>query len=363
MSRVGSISVFGSARRACPVTNIIAERDFMAAICREHGLQAFYYEAGLVLWTRLKYAFDCELHVHGPERYLAICLGLAIKWSGPAEMTHDPHRCILLQRRASPGTEIEIPPRCGGRVRHGGEQIHILWHSQGCLLSEALPVHPKLTVLKLEDAPAVADHKWTLQRRASASSSYMEGSMDHWYREKHQRDHPHSYIKNKYASREYIVVCSDVDEIPRKEFLISLKQHCYGQLRDPIHLHMKMLMYNMKWQTDEQWMRAFVINKVSFCAATSIDELRRADPGRVAPNGGWHCSSFLSTAQLTRKLQSFSHQEFNKPEYTDAAHVRKCLSEGKDVLKRGGDLRKYAGEVPEVFRSFHKKMLFLQRYT
>ncbi|KAG5184090.1 glycosyl transferase [Tribonema minus] len=226
--------------------------------------------------------------------------------------------------------------------------------------SDALQ-HPKVTVLKLDYAPPVADEEWCRER--SGSSSFMEeGCMDHWFREQHQRDYPKAYIMNKYAAQDYIVICSDVDEIPRKELLISLKQHGNGQLHTPIYLHMAMLMYNMGWQTDEQWLRAFVVNKEGFCNAASMDEMRRAEPYRVAPYGGWHCSYFLNSRNLARKLQAFSHQEYNKQEYTDLAHCRKCLLTGKDVLGRG-ELKAYAGQVPELFKKFNDKILFLQKYS
>ena len=52
-------------------------------------------------------------------------------------------------------------------------------------------------------------------------------------------------------------------------------------------------------------------------------------------NGGWHFSYFMSAADIARKLNSFGHSEYNKDQYKNTDHLRKCLLEGKDLFNRG----------------------------
>lgn len=52
-------------------------------------------------------------------------------------------------------------------------------------------------------------------------------------------------------------------------------------------------------------------------------------------NGGWHFSYFMSAADIARKLNSFGHSEYDKDQYKDTDHLRKCLLEGKDLFNRG----------------------------
>jgi beta-1,4-mannosyl-glycoprotein beta-1,4-N-acetylglucosaminyltransferase len=36
--------------------------------------------------------------------------------------------------------------------------------------------------------------------------------------------------------------------------------------------------------------------------------------------------------KIIKKLESFAHQEFNKPEYKDPEKIRELINSGKDVL-------------------------------
>jgi hypothetical protein len=67
-----------------PLCAVAAERHIMKKLCDERGLPLFYYEAALGLWMRVKQAYQCQACVHGPARYMVICLNLAIKVAGPA---------------------------------------------------------------------------------------------------------------------------------------------------------------------------------------------------------------------------------------------------------------------------------------
>jgi hypothetical protein len=94
---IGSSSVFYAPAGAHEVVSVASERDAMDRICRINGMSLYYYEAAMALWSRIKGAYSCEIYVHGAERYLAVCLGVAVKWSGPREMTH--HYCTLTNMR------------------------------------------------------------------------------------------------------------------------------------------------------------------------------------------------------------------------------------------------------------------------
>lgn len=43
----------------------------------------------------------------------------------------------------------------------------------------------------------------------------------------------------------------------------------------------------------------------------------------------------MSAADIARKLNSFGHSEYDKDQYKDTDHLRKCLLEGKDLFNRG----------------------------
>lgn len=64
------------------------EREALRQICEQHFLDEYYYDAAIVLWERIRSAYTCLCYTYGAHRYLAICLGLAIKFAGPKTQTH-----------------------------------------------------------------------------------------------------------------------------------------------------------------------------------------------------------------------------------------------------------------------------------
>ncbi len=49
-------------------------------------------------------------------------------------------------------------------------------------------------------------------------------------------------------------------------------------------------------------------------------------------DGGWHFTWMAGVDKIIKKLESFAHQEFNKPEYKDPKKIRELINSGKDVL-------------------------------
>lgn len=93
---VGSRSVFGVPRM--DHRSVASERDTMRIICTEYGIPLFYYEAAMGLWSRVKGEYECESFVHGPARFLFMCLCLAVKWAGPAALTFEICRLQSLRK-------------------------------------------------------------------------------------------------------------------------------------------------------------------------------------------------------------------------------------------------------------------------
>ncbi|MDP4301997.1 glycosyltransferase family 17 protein [Leptothrix discophora] len=59
--------------------------------------------------------------------------------------------------------------------------------------------------------------------------------------------------------------------------------------------------------------------------------------------GGWHFS-YLMTIE---EIRSFSHQEYNKPEFVDSAHIKSCIERGVDIFKTGARFNRI--EIDESF--------------
>lgn len=227
--------------------------------------------------------------------------------------------------------------------------------------SDILSKYPNATYLQLDAFPAVIPDVWMKKHAADA---YMKGGLGAWFRENYQRDYALAYIQKKYAGKQHIVMCSDVDEIPAKDVVATLKPN-YNSLNTPIYFHQRFFMYNLQYETNEEWFKAFVVNDVGLATIDSLSDVRTGTPKRVFGQSGWHLSFFLSKHDLVRKLQSFAHAEFNRAEYTSEAHIESCLANGTDIFSRAHVIITKTTDMhllPQQLLNFHEKIKFIQRY-
>jgi hypothetical protein len=51
-------------------------------------------------------------------------------------------------------------------------------------------------------------------------------------------------------------------------------------------------------------------------------------------NGGWHLSYFGDAQFIQNKLQNFSHQEYNKEEFTNLENINEKIKNKSDLFSR-----------------------------
>lgn len=77
-------------------------------------------------------------------------------------------------------------------------------------------------------------------------------------------------------------------------------------------------------------------------------------------NSSWHCSScFATVAEIRSKITSFSHTEYDRPEFKDPAEIVRRVRNGIDLFEResekyekvdmGDNLPKYLLSNPQRF--------------
>ena len=60
----------------------------------------------------------------------------------------------------------------------------------------------------------------------------------------------------------------------------------------------------------------------------------RNQTGNVIPNAGWHLSYFGDSNFIKNKIEHFSHQEYNKEQYTDLQRIQHAIENGVDLFGR-----------------------------
>lgn len=185
-----------------------------------------------------------------------------------------------------------------------------------------------------------------------------------WWREHYQRDVARERLDAlQSAAGPFVLICTDVDEIVRPEVARNLRSLYSRLTTQPAFLDMQFFYYNFRWIKRTSWTHGFLVTDQTYRRDT-LTGFRVFHPRRlVVPQAGWHCSYFLSCADLQRKIRSFSHQEFNKAQFTDPAHLQQCLSTGKDLFARGPqeDLAEYGGEgLPEGWEAVQAEVVASQ---
>lgn len=178
-----------------------------------------------------------------------------------------------------------------------------------------------------------------------------------WSREEYQRNYAYNnYLINK--KEDYILFCCDVDEIPRKQIYLN-KQNIHSDLRC-LHLGMKMFCYNFTWvQHEQEWYHPFVISGKEL-TKHSLNDFRLGKGDNVLmPNSGWHLSYFQTVNGLVRKLESFSHTEFNKDKFKNKDYIKSCIIAGRHFLNETGQhrMKRYLGQdLPEGWPEIQAKL-------
>ena len=83
-----------------------------------------------------------------------------------------------------------------------------------------------------------------------------------------------------------------------------------------------------------QWLRNLKFKKYPFWR---IDKIRNL---QIIENGGWHFAYLQTPENISKKIQSFAHGEFNKDNITNKDSIRLKIEKGQDIFGRGFRLQK-----------------------
>lgn len=192
---------------------------------------------------------------------------------------------------------------------------------------------------------------------------------DPWSCQKYQRDFIIGNLQD--CSKDDYVMFSDPDEIPCPKILnhLNLKKK-YGIFLQK-HLVYK---FNILNQYENPWAGTRVCKKKHL---KSIDDLKhrillknlkkwwRIDKERsiqIIDNGGWHFNNFLSPNDISLKLRTYAHTEYDKPNLTNQEIIKSKIDNMEDVFGRGWNFKKFENinELPEYI--IQNKIKFLEYF-
>ena len=172
--------------------------------------------------------------------------------------------------------------------------------------------------------------------------------------EQHQRN---SIVKGiKDAEENDLIILSDVDEIPNLNKLNEFDKNNYAVFSQKMFMY-KLNLLNLKennWHGSKmclkkkfkspQWLRNLKFKKYPFWR---IDKIRNM---QIINNGGWHFAYLQSPENISKKIKSFAHGEFNKDEFVDIEKIEERINNNKDIFNRGFNLKKI--NIDEAFPDY-----------
>lgn len=148
-----------------------------------------------------------------------------------------------------------------------------------------------------------------------------------------------------------ILLYGDSDEIPYTETVKQLLPHV--KTGDIYALEMIFCNYWINCISFEKtWTQFKVFNFQTLLdiGGSPQKNIRKKIVGTIIPNGGWHWSWMGGKDRIIKKIESYSHYEFNRPEFKTDDHIDTCLKTGADLFNRGPG---YVLPIDEIVLPLH----------
>ena len=157
--------------------------------------------------------------------------------------------------------------------------------------------------------------------------------------EQHQRNSITRGLKN--CNDNDLIILSDVDEIPNLTKLNLFKNKKKYAVFEQKMFNYKLNLLNeteknwygskiclKKHLKSPQWLRNIKIKKYPFWRIDKPQNIQ------IIKNGGWHFAYLQNPENISKKIKSFSHGEFNKDDFVNEINIKEKIKSQKDIFNR-----------------------------
>ncbi len=161
--------------------------------------------------------------------------------------------------------------------------------------------------------------------------------------EQHQRNNILKGVED--ACSNDLIIMSDSDEIPDLNKLNKIDKNSKF-----IAFSQMMFMYKINLQNldESNWIGSRMCLKKNFTNPQKLRNMKFKDypfwrfdkPKTQVIKGGWHFSFLQSPKDIIKKIQSYSHGEFNTKDFVNEQKIREKIEKNEDIFNRGFNLKK-----------------------
>ncbi len=117
------------------------------------------------------------------------------------------------------------------------------------------------------------------------------------------------------------VLLSNVDEIPRANKINEYK----GTQNKNTAFNQVLSYYYLNLVANRKWKGTRMFSYKNLKTIDDIYSLRHSKEDLIINDGGWHFSYLGGVEQIQKKINAYSHQEYNNPEYTSLKHITESI--------------------------------------
>ena len=157
-----------------------------------------------------------------------------------------------------------------------------------------------------------------------------------------------------------LIIISDVDEIPdlNKLNLLDTKSRyaVFCQKKFDYKL-------NLLNETEGDWFGSKICLKKNLRSPQWLRNLKfkkypfwRVDKPKniqIIQNGGWHFAYLQTAENISKKIRSFAHGEFNKEHFVNEEKIKDRIEKGEDIFQRGFKIKKI--NIDDTFPDYIQK--------
>lgn len=178
--------------------------------------------------------------------------------------------------------------------------------------------------------------------------NFPETLVSPWERETFQRNAVVNLFKT--MDDNDIIIISDADEIVNPSVIKTLYNYDM-----PVQLDNSQYFWSFNWKVPDHCNQGArpVAGRVKDFKLRTPQQLRAANLNRI-PNAGWHFSYFADVEKIIKKIESFSHTEYDCEEYKLSENILYRIQNGIDPFDRF-PLKYYY--IDETYPKYVQKMI------
>ena len=188
---------------------------------------------------------------------------------------------------------------------------------------------------------------------------------DRWLLVRHQMERLHDGIK--LANKNDFIIFSDEDEIPNPNKINSFNfdKYKYGIFMQNLYYYKLNLQNTTEW--NGFWPGSRICQKKNL---KSFFDFRILDPSNAKKNfwrsifkeksietiynGGWHFTYLMNENEISEKIRSSAHIEFNSQEYHNVDNIKKRIKYFLDPFERDNNNRLKKVEIDKTYPEYIK---------